>query len=111
MTRPLTVPILLFADALIVGLLVVVGSVTYIPPAVPSCQTPAANWATLVACRTETAQAQTGTPTPRVVIQTQAPQATPTRIEPQRVYCRAGSVTVTPVAPGRELVICQEWTP
>lgn len=77
---------------------------------IQSCATPAANWATLTACRTQTAQAGGLPPTPtRMPLPT--PRATPTRIESQRMYCRAGSVTVIPVAPGRELVMCEEWTP
>jgi len=47
---------------------------------VPSCSTPAANWATLTVCRTETARVLT--PTPRVIVQTQTPvpQVTPTKV-------------------------------
>lgn len=60
-----------------------------------------------------TAAPPTATPAPTVtqVASTPTPRPTPTRIEPQRMYCRAGSVTVTPVAPGRELVMCEEWQP
>lgn len=36
---------------------------------------------------------------------------TPTRIMIQMMYCREGSVTMTPVAKGRELVICEEAAP
>lgn len=48
-------------------------------PAVQSCNPPAANWKTLVACRTETAAALVATSTPAA---TRTHQATPTKVTP-----------------------------
>lgn len=84
-----------------------------------SCNPPAANFATLTTCRTQTAQALVASPTvtrtpqpsPTRAIATATIVPSPTRIEPQRMYCRAGSVTVVPFSDNRELVICQEWEP
>ena len=72
---------------------------------VPSCATPAANWATLTACRTETARALT--PTARVVIQTQTPvpQATPTRVLRQFFYC-ASLPESEQIEPGLWRIVC-----
>lgn len=64
-----------------------------------SCATPAANWATLTACRTQTAQAAMAT-------STQTPQATPTRIAIQIIYC-ASQPDVTQIEPGLWRIICK----
>jgi len=71
------------------------------PPA-QSCSTPAANFATLTACKTATARALVLTATPRIVLQTQTPQAT--QAPAARATVTQGGMTPTKVtgteAPG-----------
>ena len=85
------------------------------PPCVPA----AANWKTLVACRTQTAQALTGTPTATATVlpvtatstattpgASRTPAPSPTRIRHNFVWCRAGSVTVERTG-GYDVVECE----
>ena len=120
------ISLLLLSPAVLVAVFMMVSG--FPEPSVAPCTPAPATFATWVVCNTATARALTPTLTPRVVAQTHTPQATqtpaptirtqtpapavtPTRIEPQRMYCRAGSVTQVPVEPNRTLIICQEWTP
>ena len=86
------------------------------PPCIPA----AANWKTLVACRTETARAgstgsptgatSTATPTVRPVTATpgasRTPVPSPTRIRKNFMWCRAGSVTIEQTG-GYDFVECE----
>lgn len=69
----------------------------------PSCSTPAANWATLTACRTETAMASKNTPVPANSVT--IVYSTPTRLAVQLVFC-ASKPQVIEVEQGLWRVTC-----
>ena len=79
----------------------------------PSCSTPAVNFATLMVCKTQTARATNSTTTETRTPQfasthinlATTPQATPTRMAVQLVYC-ASKPDVVEIEPSLWRVIC-----